>query len=99
MRPEYPKADDMGFALISALELGSQPYYFPAHGRLSFHDQQEKGALDTRGGRYADLMALYKGLFQRGYTPVIERLEQFSQPQVRLVEWAAENLPVTIYEW
>ncbi|KAA3646328.1 MAG: glycosyltransferase [Chloroflexi bacterium] len=99
MRPKYPKADDMGFALVTALEHKGGRYYFPAKGRLAFHDQKEKGALDTRSGRYQDLLALYKDLFKQGYTPVLERLESLPQPQARLVEWAAENLPVTTFEW
>ena len=99
MRPKFPKADDMGFSLVTGLEHEGDRYYFPAHDRLAFHDQNEKGALDTRSGRYQDLLALYKDLFKQGYTPVLERLDGLSQSQMRLVKWAAENLPVTTFEW
>jgi hypothetical protein len=96
MRPEYQKADDMGFAFAAALGADSRCYYYPAHGKLKFHKQWSKGALDTRAGRYADLYALYKSFLRQGYQPVMSRLpEGVDSPEKR----AARMLDVTRHDW
>jgi hypothetical protein len=78
---------------------GSRCYYLPSYGMLKFHGQWVKGALDTRSGRWTDLLALYKLLYKRGYQPVLEQLEPQPDGQLTPEQSAARLLPATKFYW
>ena len=97
-RPKFPKAYDMGFSLIAAVEYGSRRYYLPSYGMLKIHKQYTQGALSARSGHYDDRYALYKSLFNSGYEPVLSRLSAKSSRDTP--EWrAAQLLPAVKHQW
>jgi len=98
----FPKADDMAFSLIAALEFGSRSYYLPSYGMLKFHEQRDEAALYDRSGHYEDLYAFYKFLLNSGYRPVLSKLSRQSvsehyedSPEFR----AVQILPVVKHSW
>jgi glycosyltransferase involved in cell wall biosynthesis len=96
--PEFPKADDMGFSLIAALEHGSHRYYLPSYGMLKIHKQYTKAALNRRTGHYDDLYRLYKAFVQNGYQPVLSRMP--SRNHRDTPEWkAVKMLPLVRQQW
>ena len=96
---KQPIVSDMGFPLMASMVHGSRCHYFPAWGKLSFHNQAQKGAIYQIPGRHRDLLTLYKGLYKSGYMPVMSNLDKLSPIEAERVQWAAETLPATSYSW
>jgi glycosyltransferase involved in cell wall biosynthesis len=90
---------DMGFPLTAALVHGSRCHYFPAWGKLSFHDQAHQGAIYQIPDRHRDLVALFKRLYKSGYKPVLSKVHELSSVEAERVRWAAETLPSKMYYW
>jgi len=97
--PDFPKADDMGFSLIAALECGSRSYYLPSYGMLKFHKQNVKEALYNRPGHYEDLYGLYKLLLNNGYKPVLSRSSSQSVNKDSPEQRAVQVLPAVKHPW
>lgn len=96
---EAPIVSDMGFSLAAAMVQDSEKYYFPAYGRLAFHEEAHSGAIYQIPKRHQDLLALYKRLSKKGYSPVMERMDELPKNQAERVSWAAETLPSKAYSW
>jgi glycosyltransferase involved in cell wall biosynthesis len=96
---QRPIVSDMGFPLASVMKHGGRCKYFPAWGRISFHDQAHEGAIYQIPGRHGELLRLYKHLYSSGYQPVISCLDKLSSPEAEKVHWAIETLPSKIYSW
>jgi len=96
---QQPIVSDMGFPLMASMVHGSRCHYFPAWGKLSFHDQAQKGAIYQIPGRHRDLLTLFKGLYKSGYTPIMSNLDKLSPIEAERVQWAAETLPASSYSW
>jgi glycosyltransferase involved in cell wall biosynthesis len=99
MPPKFPKAVDMAFSIIAAIELGSRNYYLPSYGMLKTHEQKKQGAICANVGFYYELYALYKLLLEKGYEPVLKRLSSLGivddSPEWR----AARTLSPQKYPW
>jgi len=96
---ENPIVSDMGFSLAASMFEGSEKYYFPAYGRLAFHEEAHSGAIYQIPKRHQDLLALYKRLSREGYKPVMDRLAELPKNQAERASWAAETLPSKEYSW
>jgi glycosyltransferase involved in cell wall biosynthesis len=96
---EQPIVSDMGFPLTASMTSKSHKYYFPAYGRLAFHEEAHKGAIYQIPKRHSDLLNLYKGLKKSGYIPVMDQLDDLPENQAERVKWAAETLPSKEYPW
>lgn len=96
---EKPIVSDMGFPLMAAIVHKTRCYYFPAWGKLGFHDQAHKGAIHRLPGRHEALLGLYKELLGAGYQPVLANPERLTQAEVERVTWAVNTLPAKQYRW
>jgi len=96
---ENPIVSDMGFSLAASMAQGSEKYYFPAYGRLAFHEEAHTGAIYQIPKRHQDLLALYKRMSKTGFSPVMERLADLDKKQAERATWAAETLPSKEYAW
>jgi len=90
---------DMGFPLTAALVHGSRCHYFPAWGKLAFHDQAYQGAIYQIPDRHRDLLALFKRLYKSGYGPVLSNIQKLPSADSERVRWAAETLVSKTYYW
>jgi hypothetical protein len=81
------------------MQLGSRKYYFPSYGRIGFHWEHRKGALDTSPGFRSALYAAYKQMWKGGYTPVLGAIRndpsKADSPEMR----AARTLPAETTAW
>lgn len=94
-----PIVSDMGFPLTASLVHGSRCYYFPAWGKLAFHDQAHQGAIYQIPDRHRDLMMLFKRQYKAGYAPVWSKIHELPSAEAERVRWAAETLPSKTYYW
>ena len=95
----YPKADDMAFPLIAALEWGSRSYYLPSYKMLEMHYEYNRNSLYTVSGHSAELYAQFKGLLKEGYQPVLSRNAPGLPEQETPEQYAARLLPAVTYSW
>jgi len=96
---ENPIVSDMGFSLAASMFAGSEKYYFPAYGKLAFHEEAHSGAIYQIPKRHQDLLGLYKRLSREGFKPVMERLAELPKNQAERASWAAESLASKEYAW
>jgi len=96
---EKPMISDMAFPLMAAMVNSSRCFYYPAWGKLAFHDQAHKGAIYRIPGRHEALLGSYKELLNSGYQPVLSNPARLSQVELDRVTWAAETLPAKQYHW
>jgi hypothetical protein len=97
--PDYPRADDMGFSIIVAMEHGSRRYFLPSYGMLKFHEMSEKAPLYKHPNHYRELYALYKSLYKSGYTPVLGRLPSSATKSDSPEQRAAQLPPAVKHPW
>jgi hypothetical protein len=95
----YPRADDMAFPLVAAVEWGSRSYFLPSYNMLEMHYEYNRSPLYLVSGHSAELYAQFKGLLQEGYQPVLSRqaagLPESETPE----QYAARLLPAMTYSW
>jgi len=95
----FPKADDMAFPLIAALEWGSNSYFLPSYNMLALHYEYNRNALYEVSGHTADLYAYFKSLLREGYQPVLSRSAASSSKSETPEQYAAQVLPAFTYPW
>jgi glycosyltransferase involved in cell wall biosynthesis len=95
----FPKADDMAFPLIAAVEWGSRSYFLPSYKMLEMHYEYNRNPLYTVSGHSAELYAQFKGLLKEGYQPVLSRNAAGLPARETPEQYAARLLPALTYSW
>jgi hypothetical protein len=99
MSRDFPRADDMAFPLIAAMEWGSRSYFVPSYSMLKMHDQGVVDSLNTRASHYEELYSQYKNLLKQGYQPVLERNDDAGPEFGASARRAAGKLPIVTFSW
>jgi hypothetical protein len=97
--PEFPKADDMAFSLLAALQWGSRSYYLPSYGMLKLHQDHSLQPLYSVSGHYDDLYSQFKSLLRKGYPPVLSREPHPPLKGEAPEQQATRVLPREKYHW
>ncbi|MBM4299948.1 MAG: glycosyltransferase [Deltaproteobacteria bacterium] len=95
----FPKADDMAFPLVAAVEWGSRSYFLPSYKMLEMHYEYNRNPLYTVPGHSAELYAQFKGLLKEGYQPVLSRNAAGGVETETPERDAAQRLPAMQYSW
>jgi hypothetical protein len=95
----FPKADDMAFPLVAAVEWGSRSYFLPSYKMLEMHYECNRNSLYTVSGHSAELYAQFKGLLKEGYQPVLSRNAAGLPERETPEQYAARILPAITYSW
>lgn len=95
----FPKADDMAFPLVAAMEWGSRSYFLPSYKMLEMHYEYNQSPLYLVSGHSAELYAQFKGLLKEGYQPVLSRNAAGLSERETPEQYAARLLPAMTYSW
>jgi glycosyltransferase involved in cell wall biosynthesis len=95
----FPKADDMAFPLVAAVEWGSRSYFLPSYRMLEMHYEYNRNPLYTVSGHTTELYAQFKELLQEGYQPVLSRTGASALESETPERDAARRLPAMKYSW
>jgi hypothetical protein len=95
----FPKADDMAFPLVAALEWGSRSYFLPSYNMLKMHYESSRNSLYTVSGHSDHLYAQFKGLLKEGYQPILSRNTAGSPETETPEQYAARHLKAVKYSW
>jgi hypothetical protein len=95
----FPKADDMAFPLVAAVEWGSRSYFLPSYQMLEMHYEYNRNSLYTVSGHSEELYLQFKSLLKEGYQPVLIRNATGSPETETPERYAARHLPAVTYTW
>jgi glycosyltransferase involved in cell wall biosynthesis len=95
----FPKADDMAFPLVAAVEWGSRSYFLPSYRMLEMHYEYNRNPLYTVLGHTTELYAQFKELLNEGYQPVLSRMAAGGVGTGTPEGDAAQRLPAMKYSW
>ena len=95
----FPKADDMAFPLVAAVEWGSRSYFLPSYKMLEMHYECNRNSLYEVSGHSAELYSQFKGLLKEGYQPVLSRNAAGLPERETPEQYAARILPAVRYSW
>jgi glycosyltransferase involved in cell wall biosynthesis len=95
----FPKADDMAFPLVAALEWGSRSYFLPSYNMLEFHYEYNRNSLYEVSGHTQALYDQYNSLLKEGYQPVLSRNPANSSSGETPEQYAVRLLPAVKYCW
>lgn len=96
---EFKFADTAWFPWIPSIVHGTRKYYFPSYGMLMFHNEQLKSSLSRKEGYENFIFEARRNMLERGYQPVLERLQKKPWLQNSPAQIAAKVLPVLTRPW
>lgn len=96
---EYRFADTAWFPWIPSIVHGTRKYYFPSFGMLRFHKEQRRASLSRRDGYEKFIFSARRAMLERGYRPVLGKIEQRCWLNDSPEQVAARKLQVVTRSW